>query len=81
MISQPTPFRRGVLDRAIRQVGSLGQLARACGVTSSAITNARARGIISSELAKAIEEATAGRVTVADLRPDPAGPRRRRNGG
>jgi len=70
MFSQLWNFRRGVLDRAIRYAGSASALARACGVSTSAITNVKARGTISPELARAIEQATQGHVSAGELRPD-----------
>jgi len=70
MLSQLWTFRRAVLARAIRHAGSINRLAKACGVTASAITNAKARGTISPELALAIDWATNGRVSASQLRED-----------
>jgi DNA-binding transcriptional regulator YdaS (Cro superfamily) len=70
MLQQVRSFRRGVLERAIQHAGSASALARACGVKTAAITNAKARGTISPELALAIDRATEGAVSASEFRPD-----------
>jgi DNA-binding transcriptional regulator YdaS (Cro superfamily) len=57
------------LEAAVVYCGSATELARAVGVGPSAITNWRARGSMSYRSAKAIERATEGQVSVADLEP------------
>lgn len=59
------------LTRAISAADGVGALARAIGVTQSAVSNWRARSaLVPSEHCAAIERATAGAVTRRDLRPD-----------
>ena len=58
------------LDRAINHVGGVSALARLLGTNQSTVSNWRARGVIPAERCAAIEEATEGKVTRADLRPD-----------
>ena len=88
MLPQVRSFPRPALNRAIKLIGSVSALARACGVKPAAITNAKARGTMSPELALAIDRATKGKVPASRLRRDlwrkPSHvPRRRgrRNGG
>lgn len=61
---------RELLDKAIVHQGSQGKLAEACGVKQQSIWQARKTGRCSAQLAMAIEKATAGEVTAAQLRPD-----------
>lgn len=59
------------LDSAIAQVGGVGKLAAALGVSQPVISNWRARGTkIDAAHCVAIERATGGAVTRCDLRPD-----------
>lgn len=59
------------LDSAIAQVGGVGKLAVALGVSQPVISNWRARGTkIDAAHCVAIERATGGAVTRRDLRPD-----------
>jgi len=78
-IARPDRIRTSnVIADAIILAGSSAKLAKACGVSTSAITNAKMRGVISPELAAAISRATKGRISKSALRPD-LWPRR--NGG
>src|SRR5262245_30196808 len=70
MLQQVRTFRRGVLVRAIKRAGSATALARACGVKTAAITNAKARCTISPELALAIDHALQGDPSASEFRPD-----------
>ena len=59
------------LDRALAAfAGKQRQLARAAGVSQSAISQAVSAGRVSAELAVKIEAATNGSVSRGDLRPD-----------
>lgn len=58
------------LDRAAAELGSLSALASAIGVAQSTPSMWKARGNVPSEYCLAIERATDGKVTRADLRPD-----------
>jgi DNA-binding transcriptional regulator YdaS (Cro superfamily) len=58
------------MARAIAILGSEVKLAAACGVTQAAISKAKVKGRISPRLALAVDQATKGRVSAADLRPD-----------
>lgn len=58
------------ISRAILIAGSEAKLGRAAGVSQNAIWQAKRRGRVSAELAVAIERATAGLVSRAELRPD-----------
>ena len=58
------------IDRAATALGSLTALASAIGVTQSAPSMWKARGRVPTEHCLAIERATSGAVTRADLRPD-----------
>lgn len=58
------------LDRAAAEVGSLSALALAIGVSQSTPSMWKARGSIPPEHCLAIERATDGKVTRADLRPE-----------
>ncbi|WP_082366665.1 transcriptional regulator [Paenacidovorax caeni] len=59
------------LDAAIENLGGVGKLAAALGVSPSVISNWRARGTTPEAIhCVAIERATAGAVTRCDLRPD-----------
>ncbi len=58
------------LDRAAETLGSLAALATAIGVSQSAPSMWKSRGRVPSEHCLAIERATAGVVTRAELRPD-----------
>ncbi len=58
------------LARAVALAGSQSRLSRATGYSQPAINKACRRGRVSAELAIAIEHATAGAVSRAELRPD-----------
>lgn len=58
------------LDRAAESAGSLAALAAAIGVSQSTPSMWKARGKVPTEHCLAIERATQGAVTRADLRPD-----------
>lgn len=58
------------LDVAIDEVGGVCQLAKAVGVTQPAVSNWKIRGRVPAEHCVRIEEASKGRVTRYDLRPD-----------
>jgi DNA-binding transcriptional regulator YdaS (Cro superfamily) len=58
------------IERAIDILGSAAALARACKQKPQAVTRWRRTGRIPAHHAGAIEKATHGRVTKADLRPD-----------
>lgn len=61
---------KALLERAISHLGSQQRLAEACGIKQSSIWQAKETGRCSAELAMAIEKATDGLVTAAELRPD-----------
>jgi DNA-binding transcriptional regulator YdaS (Cro superfamily) len=61
---------RQAITRAVAILGSEVKLAAACGVSQPAISKAKLRGRISPRLALAVDQATNGRVSAADLRPD-----------
>lgn len=61
---------RELMETAISQLGSQAKLAEACGVKQQSIWQAKETGRCSAELALQIEQATAGVVTAAALRPD-----------
>ncbi|MBE7564194.1 helix-turn-helix domain-containing protein [Acidithiobacillus sp. HP-6] len=61
------------LDRAVSHFGSQSSLARTLGVCPMAVSHWRRRGVPLAR-AIAIERATAGVVTRAELRPDIFGP-------
>lgn len=61
---------RELIERAITLAGSQAKLAEACGVKQQSIWQAKETGRCSAELALQIEQATAGKVTAAELRPD-----------
>lgn len=65
-----------LLERAIELCGSQAKLAEACGVKQPSIWQAKDTGRCSAELAMAVEKATDGKVTAAQLRPDLPWPRR-----
>jgi DNA-binding transcriptional regulator YdaS (Cro superfamily) len=58
------------LERAAEHLGSLSALAAAIGVSQSAPSMWKARGAVPLEHCLAIERATSGAVTRAELRPD-----------
>lgn len=58
-----------IIDKACEAAGGLAKLAAAIGQTAQTVSNWRARGVPVVHCA-AIEQATAGRVTRRDLRPD-----------
>ena len=59
------------LNQAIAAAGGVSKLAKAIGVSQSAVSNWRARGTpIAERWCVRIETATAGAVTRQDLRPD-----------
>ena len=58
------------LDRAIAHFGSQAKLGRAVGLSQAAIYKMRAERRMPAEIAKAIDEASAGSVSKSDLRPD-----------
>lgn len=59
-----------LIVRAISIAGSEAKLGKACGVSQNAIWQAKRAGRVSAELAVAIDRATSGVITRADLRPD-----------
>lgn len=61
---------RELLEIAIVDQGSQSKLAEACGVKQQSIWQAKKTGRCSAQLAMAIERATGGKVTAAQLRPD-----------
>jgi DNA-binding transcriptional regulator YdaS (Cro superfamily) len=61
---------RELIEQAISILGSQAKLAAACGIKQSSIWQAKETERCSAELAMAIEKATEGRVTAAELRPD-----------
>jgi len=62
---------QAAMKRAIKLFGSEGRLAEAIGFTPTALSTSRRRiGRWSPEMAAAVEVATGGRVTRAQLRPD-----------
>jgi DNA-binding transcriptional regulator YdaS (Cro superfamily) len=61
---------RRAVTRAVAILGSEVKLAAACGVTQPAISKAKLKGRISPRLALAMDEATNGRVSASELRPD-----------
>lgn len=58
------------LDKACELLGGQGRLAHVLGISSPSITEWRARQRVPLARCRAIEAATAGRVTVYQLRPD-----------
>lgn len=58
------------IDRATDAVGSAAKLAALLGVSPQAISNWKARGEVPIDRCVAIEQATGGKVTRRDLRPD-----------
>ncbi len=58
------------LRRAVALAGSQSKLSRATGYSQPAINKACRKGRVSAELAIAIERATRGAVSRAELRPD-----------
>lgn len=61
---------RELIETAVTLLGSQAKLADACGVKQQSIWQAKETGRCSAELALQIEQATSGRVTARDLRPD-----------
>lgn len=61
---------RELIEQAITLAGSQAKLAEACGVKQQSVWQAKETGRCSAELALQIEQATAGKVTAAELRPD-----------
>lgn len=61
---------RELIEAAITLAGSQAKLAEACGVKQQSIWQAKESGRCSAELALQIEQATGGKVTASDLRPD-----------
>lgn len=59
-----------LITSAVKELGSQGKLADACGVTQQSIWQAKETGRCSAELAMAIEKATEGKITAVQLRPD-----------
>lgn len=72
MVKRPSKTKvRELLDAAAAKFDSNDtRLAEACGCTQNAIWQARARGSVSAELARAIHSACAGSPSAADFRPD-----------
>ncbi len=62
------------VDRAVHEAGSQSALARAVGVTPQAVQQWISTGRIPAERVIAVENATGGKVTRHDLRPDVFGP-------
>lgn len=58
------------LDLAIQIVGGVTKLATAIGQRQNVVSNWKARGRVPAEHCAAIEVATGGEVTRAELRPD-----------
>lgn len=58
------------LDRAIKELGGVGKLATAIGLRQNVVGNWKLRGQVPAERCLAIEQATDGKVTRHDLRPD-----------
>ena len=58
------------IERAIAKLGSEAKLGSACGCSQAAIWKAKRAGRVSAEMAMAIDRATGGEVSRADLRPD-----------
>jgi len=58
------------IDRAIKACGGVAALAEKVGVTASAPAMWKARGRVPSDHCAAIEQATGGKVTRRDLRPE-----------
>lgn len=67
---QADNFVTSILAEAVEMFGSSKKLAKACKVGTSAITNAKRKGQISPELAIALDRATHGEISAAELRPD-----------
>jgi DNA-binding transcriptional regulator YdaS (Cro superfamily) len=61
---------RELIEQAITLAGSQAKLAEACGVKQQSIWQAKETGRCSAELALQIEQATDGKVTARQLRPD-----------
>ena len=61
---------RDLIEQAISIFGSQAKLADACGIKQPSIWQAKETGRCSAELAMAIEKATDGRITAAQIRPD-----------
>lgn len=61
---------KALLEKAITHFGSQAGLAEACGVKQSSIWQAKETERCSAQLAMAVERATEGLVTAAELRPD-----------
>lgn len=59
-----------LIEKAIGILGSQAKLADACGVRQPSIWQAKSTERCSAELAMAIEKATGGQVTAAEIRPD-----------
>ena len=57
-----------ILDEAVKRVGSKAQLARICGISSTAICRWFKRGQIPADRCKAVEKATG--INRKRLRPD-----------
>lgn len=66
----PLNGSRAAIARAIDLFGSETKLARATGFAQQVFNRAVGRGRVSAELAIAIQKATGGMVTAAELRPD-----------
>lgn len=62
------------LDIAIDHCGTQQALADALGIQSPSISEWKSRGRVPAERCRAIQDATGGRVTVHELRPDVFGP-------
>lgn len=62
--------RISALEKAVELVGGRRELAKKCGVTRQAVENWLAMDTVPVERLKAIQKATGGAVTPADLRPD-----------
>jgi len=67
-------WRSRKLERAIKIVGSLSQLADAIDVSPQVVQNWRSRGRVPPERCADVERATGGTVSRHDLRPDIFGP-------
>jgi len=61
---------RELIEQAISLAGSQSKLAEACGVKQQSIWQAKETGRCSAELALQIQQATGGKVTAIELRPD-----------
>ena len=57
------------IKKAVTLLGSVGAVAKVCGVSAQAVCNWAARGAVPAEHCPDIEAATAGKVRCEDLNP------------